>query len=557
MRILVSQITRMGDVIQTSPLVQAVRARHPDAHIAMLVRPMGRIPAERTAGVDEVIVYEENPMYHAMSKGDSDQYLRAYREAEKFVRILQAGQFDKVYNCSHSLASGMLKRAAGLKNVLGVDHTEDWRFVLRGPWATFFFATVHVREYTPFNLCDTNRHLDQPADDPMPLSFVVTDEDRAAARGILEDNGIAPGEEYVCMQIGASDDNKRWSEARFAALAHAIQQKHGYRIVLVGVESEAVYGQQFEQIAPGLAVHLFGKTSLTELAAVVEGAEALVTNDTGTMHVAAAVGCPVTLVSVGYVYFRETGPYRAGCVAVEKRMNEMVRDGWSTALTPEENQPLPQHVEKAFELTLALKNGDASAMIQPSPMWKDVYLHVSDRAPDGCIEWYPLISRPPSEVDIMRVAYRAMWLELLDGKPNPGEEASRAEQMRHWPPDAARIRGIVDTNKPLFAELKQRADEGIATTQQLLDALMSKELSRAKELVAELIRTDEAIRILGDIHRHVKPLSMTARFYRDNLEGADAMVLAQDTLTIYRNLSAQAGGMIAKLENIAKHAEQS
>lgn len=556
MRILVSQITRMGDVIQTSPLVQAVRARYPEAHITMLVRPMGRIAAERTAGVDDTILYEENSIYRNMSIGDSDRYLSAYREAEAMVHTLRDGNFDKVYNCSHSVASAMLLRAADLPDVVGVDFSDDWRFVLRGPWATFFFATVHAREYTPFNLCDTNRHLDQPADKAMALSFVVNDEDRAAARTILEAAGIVSDEKYVCMQIGASDDNKRWSEARFAALAQYIQREHGYRVILVGVEEEAKYGEAFEQYAPGLAVHLFGKTSLTELAAVVEGGQALITNDTGTMHIAAAVGCPVTLVSVGYVYFRETGPYMPGCVAVEKRATETVRDGWSTAATPEEQQPLPQHVEKAFELTLALHRGERPTPIAATPAWKGVYLHISDRAPDQCIEWYPLIQRPPSEIDVMRLAYRAMWLTHLDGASHPAEHEAMARQIAFWPVDAPRIRNLVEENKPLFAQLHRCAEEGIAATMALLNILDQKQsMVHAREHVSNLVRIDEDIRILGDVHRHLKPLTMSARFYRDNLEGADPLVLAQDTLTIYRSLSEQARHMMEKLEQIALHVE--
>jgi len=79
MRILVLQLARMGDVVQTSPLVHALRLAHPDAHIAMMVRAMGRAAAERQPELDEVLEYDEDRMFLDIRSRDSDRLLRAYR----------------------------------------------------------------------------------------------------------------------------------------------------------------------------------------------------------------------------------------------------------------------------------------------------------------------------------------------------------------------------------------------------------------------------------------------------------------------------------------------
>lgn len=542
----------MGDVIQTSPLVRALRRKHPGAHITVMVRKMGRVPAERMAEADDVWVYEEDDIYRHLVSDDGDQFLQAYRAAEAYVYKIRDGKFDNVYNCTHTAASAMLIRAAGVPEVVGADYTSDWRFVLRGPWPNFFFAAVYAREYTPFNLCDTNQHFLPERMDPVGLSFSIDETDRKEARDVLQAAGINPAERYICMQIGASDDNKRWSEARYAALAQTISAKYNARIALVGVDSEAIYGERFDRFAPGLAVSLFGKTSLTALAAVLEGADLLVSNDTGTMHVAAAVGCPVVLVSVGYVYYRETGPYLPGCVAVEKRQREMIHEGWSARSTPESQQPEPQHVAHAVDIAMELKRGAAPARIADSPAWKDIYIHTSAWGPDQCLEWYPLIERNPSETDVMRVAYRAMWIEHLDGEPHPNETEAIQRYMDHWPDDAD-IAKVVEHSVPLFKELAARAQEGIAATEELLNLISTPgNYSAARPLVAGLSRIDEAIRILGDVHRHLKPLTTAVRFKRDNLEGADPMVLAQSTMAIYRELESQCACMCEKLKRIAE-----
>ena len=85
MRILVVQTTRMGDMIQTGPLISQIRAKHPKAHIAVLSRGLAKTVAERHPDVDEVVLYDENLMYHDIRSGDSDRLLRAYRNAETIV----------------------------------------------------------------------------------------------------------------------------------------------------------------------------------------------------------------------------------------------------------------------------------------------------------------------------------------------------------------------------------------------------------------------------------------------------------------------------------------
>ena len=77
MRILVDQTTRMGDVLQTSPLIRAIKEKHPDAHITLLVRKMGKIIAERHPDVDDVLIYDEDAMFLHLRAQDSDRLLQA------------------------------------------------------------------------------------------------------------------------------------------------------------------------------------------------------------------------------------------------------------------------------------------------------------------------------------------------------------------------------------------------------------------------------------------------------------------------------------------------
>ncbi len=72
MRILVMQTTRMGDVLQTTPLVRALRCKYPDAHIAYMVRNMGKAIAQRNPDVNEVLVHEEDDEEEKEGNGEGE-----------------------------------------------------------------------------------------------------------------------------------------------------------------------------------------------------------------------------------------------------------------------------------------------------------------------------------------------------------------------------------------------------------------------------------------------------------------------------------------------------
>lgn len=543
MRILVSQITRMGDVIQTSPLFDVIKRKYPDSHITALVRSIGKPIAERIPQVDDIVVYDEDDLFLNLVSEDSARLVQAYNRTDAMIRDLRERRFDLVYNCTHSTTSALLLKVARCPRVIGTDFSDDWRFVIRGPWVNYFFTSVMSREFNSLNVCDVGQRFELEAAGPAGLAFAVTDADREAARALMAARGLDDGAPVVCVQLGASDDNKRWSMTYFTELARRIREDFGAHIVLVGVDSERRFGEAFEALAPGLAIHLFGQTSIPVLAALLEASRLLVTNDTGTMHIAAAVGCPIVLVSVGYVQFRETGPYAPGCYAVERRRSDVKHTAWSAEASDESEHPLPAAVFRVVERAWR-GDGPGASQWTDGENWPDTYVYRSAFAPDGCLEWHPLVRRAPTENDLYRMVYRAMWLDLLGnyaGTRNDGFAPLlayfylRAFDMPAW-------RAALEAT---FRPLAAMAAEGVTETEMLLDRLTRRQsYEEAKTIVAGLMRLDERMRVFGEVHRAARPLVVIARFGRDSLEGADAAKLAQDTLVIYRDLKERCERMI-------------
>lgn len=539
MRILVVQATRMGDVIQTTPLIRTLRKQHPAAHIAVMVRRMGVPVLQRNPDVNDVLVYDEDDMFLHCRANDSDRLVQAYEKAEEYIGMLRNGAYDVAYNCTHSISSAMLLKLAGIPRVIGAHLSDDWQFVLRGGWTNYFFTSVFHREYNALNLCDITGRFAE-ADPSNELVFDVTDGDRANADAILREHGIGEGDFLVCMQLGASEENKRWAPHRFAELAQRLAATRNARIALLGVREESGLGEQFEHHAPGLAAHLYGKTSLHTVAAILQRATLLVTNDTGTMHIAAAVGCPVVLVSVGHVHFRETGPYGAGHIALERRRASLGRSDMVPGASDEPTFITADHVERAVALALG-EDYDSGAHDPEVEVFQSAF------APDGFLEWYPVAHPELAWRDALRTIYRAMWIDRLSGlSPHAESDALRRIVRAYGAPDPDVLNTWSTNIATAFEGLAALARRGLTVTDELIGVLGRKQWDRAKSLVSVLIGLDDEMRVYGEIHNATKPLVIIARYERENLEGADPMRLAQTTRRIYEECASRCDAMIAK-----------
>ena len=125
-----------------------------------------------------------------------------------------------------------------------------------------------------------------------------------------------PGTPLIAVQVGASDERERWPRHRVAAALDLLPAEWG-EIVFVGTKDERSLVDEARQALKRPSLDASGSTSVEELGALLSECSLLLTNDTGTMHVAAAVGTRVIDLSTGPVYMHETGPYGTGHLAVE------------------------------------------------------------------------------------------------------------------------------------------------------------------------------------------------------------------------------------------------
>ena len=274
-RILVVRPDRIGDVVLSLPVLNALRSRWPEAYLAMLVRPYTR----------DVLL--ENPCLDAIIEDEPDSHHRGMAGFFGQVRRLKTHGFDTALILMPTARIAWLLFMAGIPRRISVG-----RKVYH---ALTFTRSISRHRYIPLrhesDYClelaraiGAGDHLDGGR----PL-IVVTEAERTRARAIL---GPAAGRPVVGIHPGNGRNAPNWTVERYDELARRIQERHEATIVITGSAAEATLAEAIGSRLDGPFLSLAGKLTLRELIAVIGELDLLVSSSTGPMHLAGAQGVP-------------------------------------------------------------------------------------------------------------------------------------------------------------------------------------------------------------------------------------------------------------------------
>jgi len=124
------------------------------------------------------------------------------------------------------------------------------------------------------------------------------------------------GNRYALVNPGAAWPNKRWPAARYGALAHAVEERHGLKTIVTWGPGEEPLAQEVVRESCGAAL-LSPKTSIADLLALIRGAALMISGDTGPTHVAAALGTPIVGI-YGPTRPSRNGPWAADDITISR-----------------------------------------------------------------------------------------------------------------------------------------------------------------------------------------------------------------------------------------------
>ncbi|MDP2795440.1 MAG: lipopolysaccharide heptosyltransferase II [Sulfurisoma sp.] len=270
MKLLVVAPSWIGDTIMMQPLLTRLRSQRPDGDIHVLAPAWGAPLLARMAEVAAVI---ENPFAHGV-------FDWAGRRA--LARRVASDGFSAAYVLPNSWKSALIPFLAGIPRRIGY-HGEA-RYVLLN-------ERHRLDESALPRLVDRYAALAGPLEgNTPPPRLSSTPEQQRAARGAL---GLPETAAPVVFCPGAEyGPAKRWPARHFAALAQKVGAG-GTAVWLIGSARDREVGDEIARLADGAALNLCGRTSLEQAIDLIAGARLVVSNDSGLMHVAAALDRPL------------------------------------------------------------------------------------------------------------------------------------------------------------------------------------------------------------------------------------------------------------------------
>src|SRR5438132_7130345 len=316
-RILLIKPSALGDVVHTIPVLVKLRARYPRARIDWLITPENAEIVRCHPALSDVVLF---------ARGDFARGDRKWQAVGAFFALLKqirSAQYDLVIDLHGQLRSALFSLISGAQVRIGFDRpikpaptvsaehdlknmaSHGWRGAREGSWIAYThrisIPTLDVHAIDRYLWVGTLLGFD---DQPPDLAIYLSPETIRNVDRLLEERGVPTRKPLVVLVPGTIWETKHWTIEGFAGVAREFLRE-GFAVALAGTKRDEARCQQIAAAAPG-PCDLSGKTTPSKLAGLIRRAEVTVTNDSGSMHVAASLGKP--MVSV----FGPTNPVHIG-----------------------------------------------------------------------------------------------------------------------------------------------------------------------------------------------------------------------------------------------------
>jgi heptosyltransferase-1 len=293
LKILLLKPSSLGDVVQALPVLRLLKLHWRDAEIFWWVDSANAPLLEGDPDLAGVVRFERRRWASPVH----------WPEMFRSVRWMRAQNFDLVIDLQCLARSGAFAWLANGKFLVGLDEVREG--------ARGFYDLAVPRRNFHTHAVDWYLSVLPPLGVPIHDHFVWLPEQPAVAAGMDRKwpGFFASNPQWIALQPGARWNNKRWPVQHFAELARALGPTYPEaRFAVLGGRDDAPLGEIIRQAAPKKTLNLCGATSLPEMVEWLRRCDLMITNDTGPMHVAAALGKPLVAL-FGPTEPRRTGPY--------------------------------------------------------------------------------------------------------------------------------------------------------------------------------------------------------------------------------------------------------
>jgi ADP-heptose:LPS heptosyltransferase len=318
--IVVLALSRMGDIYQLYPAILSLREKSPSARIFLVIYKEFAEAMAPFSAIDGILLIDGSGLKKRVLSGEDPVTL--YRSFSLMVGAINELSPDLLINLTPNRIGAMLGYLVSAREKRGLSMTGDGYRTHLSPWILYLSTFVKNRLFNDLNLVDLFKKIagvGASKDEGRALRD-LPDRSHEEAVDLLRQRGIDPGTPIIAMATGASVEIKRWPLESFARVCQRLLDLlPNHRIVLLGSGSEDTARNQkiLNSVGgrlEGRILDLTNATSVMTLAALLSRVEILLSNDTGTMHVAALFGTPSVCLSFSQLFHPETAPALEGHV---------------------------------------------------------------------------------------------------------------------------------------------------------------------------------------------------------------------------------------------------
>ncbi len=301
LKILILKPSSLGDVVQALPVLRLLKANLPASEIHWWIDSALAPLLEGDPDLTGVVRFERKRWGSPVH----------WPEMLRSIAWMRAQRFDWVIDLQGLARSGAFAWLANGGLLVGLDESREG--------ARGFYDIIVPRASHHTHAVDWYLAVLPRLGIPVHHDFVWLPE-RPNAVAALESKWPAGAARWIALQPGARWLNKRWPAEHFAEIARQLAAEFAdARFAILGSAEDRPLGEIVSRAAPERCLNLAGQTSLPEMIAWLRRCELMVTNDTGPMHVAAALGKRVITIC-GPTEPRRTGPYGQGARVVQSKL---------------------------------------------------------------------------------------------------------------------------------------------------------------------------------------------------------------------------------------------
>ena len=544
-------MTRMGDMIQTTPLIKGLKKKHPNSKITILVTSDFANVVPLIPDVDDSIVIDFKQF--GITENWKDQsWVKIYRYLEGCLERIKSSGYDLLVNLSHSKFSALMVGFLDVKNVVGF-HCNGFGDRQTGhPWMQYFGIEVFNRTYNEFNLVEIFSGSGG-VDVKGRKIEVVRPQSQSSVSKLIHGNDLLIG-----FQAGSSIEGRRWSTQSFAKLADMLIEKTNAKIIMLGVKSESKVAEEIINNTKNKnrISNLTGKTNLSQLAEMLEKCKYLVTNDTGTMHLAAALGTKILGLFFAHAHPYETAPFSPGHLIFQAGISCAPCSygvHCSNIVCVEKVQP--EHLLSAIENHILTQS-----WILPETINEDSEINVYETIFDNNSNFRlrSLVRHKIELDDLIRSCYTILWRVALEERTyidNFMVNSICENLLEEY--DCSNLKLIDEQlikKNLILKNISKLAQAGKNICSKIIKESpnSNENFEKIGQYGDQITDIDKKIEVMGLSNPEVKPLTDMFNKRKENIEGNNLCSMSTETRKFYGNLMSECELLREALQNCLK-----